>query len=85
MTREVSFQGVTVRLDPDETTTVSGFECAARLHSHSLKPGWPNVWHQRRAKRVRCMPGLGPAYLCRYFEETRVRGPFGGGGSRVAF
>lgn len=19
----------------------------------------PNVWHQRRAKRVRCMPGLG--------------------------
>ncbi len=21
----------------------------------------PNVWHQRRAKRVRCMPGLGPA------------------------
>ena len=44
MTREVSFQGVTVRLDPDETTTVSGFECAARLDSHSLKPGWPNEW-----------------------------------------
>ncbi len=21
----------------------------------------PNVWHQRRAKRVRCMPGLGTA------------------------
>ena len=21
----------------------------------------PNVWHQRRAQRVRCMPGLGPA------------------------
>jgi hypothetical protein len=20
----------------------------------------PNVWHQRRAQRVRCMPGLGP-------------------------
>ena len=21
----------------------------------------PNVWHQRRAQRVRCMPGLGAA------------------------
>jgi len=23
-------------------------------------PAPPNVWHQRRAQRVRCMPGLGP-------------------------
>ena len=24
--------------------------------------GAPNVWHQRRAQRVRCMPGLGATF-----------------------
>ena len=34
----------------------------------------PNVWHQRRAQRVRCMPGLGRAMS---MEQAGVLGPEG--------
>ena len=39
---------------------------------HGCVRAMPNVWHQRRAKRVRCMPGLGfgPAAWGRMSEET---------------
>jgi hypothetical protein len=39
---EVSFQGETLWRDSHETTADSRLECAPRLDSHSLKPGWPN-------------------------------------------
>jgi hypothetical protein len=31
------------------------------VESRGSLPRQPNVWHQRRAQRVRCMPGLGRA------------------------
>ncbi len=44
----------------------------------------PNVWHQRRAKRVRCMPGLGAAVEAgpdvergKALGRTREDGPIG--------
>ncbi len=38
----------------------------------------PNAWHQRRAKRVRCMPGLGTECGCvKLGHEARIRGTEG--------
>ena len=36
------------------------FSLSMRVSDEQRTPGWrqPNVWHQRRAQRVRCMPGL---------------------------
>ena len=48
-------------------------------------PKLPNVWHQRRAQRVRCMPGLGGAAEAgpgvewgEALEGTREVSPIGG-------
>ena len=44
---------------PDDTKTPEVAAGPKRCHG-ALAP-LPNVWHQRRAQRVRCMPGLGAA------------------------
>ena len=41
----------------DGKVALSSEEDAGALRRQAL----PNVWHQRRAQRVRCMPGLGSA------------------------
>ena len=46
---------------------LSSEEDARALRRQAL----PNVWHQRRAQRVRCMPGLGDAVKEKQGVETR--------------
>ena len=48
-----------------------GGQVNSRTHGNANRP---NVWHQRRAKRVRCMPGLGGRIDRRAWATSRVDG-----------
>ena len=45
-------------------------EARTEMRDEPLFAGTSNVWHQRRAKRVRCMPGLGGTGRWRGDEDT---------------
>ena len=56
---------------------LSSEEDARALQSQAL----PNVWRQRRAKRVRCTPGLGLGLRAAWGAPTKRRAVGGGGGA----